>query len=408
MCCRTRQSQWKPLKIADYTRNMNESGTVGFFVPPGLVKTADPYVEEWENLYWLKVIVDKEEWRDMPSIHSVHMNTTIAAQVEHVEDEIVGSSDGNASQEFVLLRTPVISEEILVEETGKPGETSMRWQRVEDFFASSSTDRHYMIDRVSGAVVFGNGINGKIPPLGKDNIIASYLVGGGKKGNVDAFEINDMKISIPYVDRVINPEPARGGGDNEQIEDVLNRGPYLIKHRNRAVTLEDFQRMAVDVSGSIARAKAVLKDDCLILMVIPREPVDKPLPSPVLLKEVKDRLIGHSINTLSASNILVRGPGYVEVSITARIVPVSYEDAPVLETLIIDRLREYLHPLTGGPDRRGWEFGRGLHISDVYALLESIEGVDHAVELRLNEKEADVGVNEFHTLCTGIHKIEIF
>jgi hypothetical protein len=416
MYCSTGQGEWKPLKIADYTRNMNESGAVEFFAHPGLVKTKTPYFEEWENLYWLKVIVDREEWRDMPHINAAHMNTTIVAQLEHVKDEIVGSSDGNAGQEFFLLRTPVISEEIMVDETGKPdqlsartpGEAPVRWRRVEDFFDSSSTDRHYMMDPVSGALVFGSGIAGKIPPLGKDNIIANYMVGGGKKGNVDAFEIGDMKTSIPYLDRVVNPEPARGGGDNERIEDVLKRGPYLIKHRNRAVTLEDFQRMAVDVSGSIARAKAVLKDDRLILMVIPREPVDKPLPSPVLLKEVKDRLIGHSINTLSASNIVVRGPGYVEVSISVRIVPVSYEDAPLLETNIIDRLREYLHPLTGGPDRRGWEFGRGLHISDVYALLESMEGVDHAEDLRLNEAEADVGVSEFQTLCTGTHKIVIF
>lgn len=147
MFCSFGQSQWKPLKIADYTRNMNESSTVEFFVPPGFVKTSVPLLEEWENLYWLKVVINKEQWRAMPHINSVHMNTTIAAQVEHVEDEVVGSSDGNAGQQFFLHRTPVISEEIMVEETGKPGQSSartpgqmsartpgVRWQRVEDFF----------------------------------------------------------------------------------------------------------------------------------------------------------------------------------------------------------------------------------------------------------------------------------
>jgi hypothetical protein len=45
------------------------------------------------------------------------------------------------------------------------------------------------------------------------------------------------------------------------------------------------------------------------------------------------------------------------------------------------RLATFFHPLTGGPEGGGWEFGRGMAVSDVYALLEGIEGVDHVENL---------------------------
>ena len=43
----------------------------------------------------------------------------------------------------------------------------------------------------------------------------------------------------------------------------------------------------------------------------------------------------------------------------------------------------FLHPLTGGPDARGWPFGRDVFISDVASLLESIDGVDYVETLTL-------------------------
>jgi hypothetical protein len=43
------------------------------------------------------------------------------------------------------------------------------------------------------------------------------------------------------------------------------------------------------------------------------------------------------------------------------------------EASLLARLAVFLHPLTGGPDGRGWGFGQLLHISQVALLLESTE-----------------------------------
>ena len=44
---------------------------------------------------------------------------------------------------------------------------------------------------------------------------------------------------------------------------------------------------------------------------------------------------------------------------------------------------ERVFPLTGGPERKGWEMGRDVYLSDVAAVLERVEGVDYVEELDL-------------------------
>jgi hypothetical protein len=421
-------NQWKVLDVEDHTRNLGESGTLEFFVPLDFVKKA----RFGEELYWFKAVGIMAGREQMPEISGIHLNTTAAVQVERIKSETLGSGDGGVSQEFCLRRTPVISEEIWIDETGtltkeekqavleKNGEGSIRevidetgkskgiyvrWEPAADFFGSSAKSRHYVIQRASGQVRFGDGIHGMIPPAGRDNITVSYLVGGGKKGNVGAFEISRLKTSIPHAASIFNPEPARGGADTEKLDAVFKRGPCFIKHRDRAVTQEDFERIASEVSAAIARSKCVLKNNRLIIIVIPQETGDKPIPSRTLIKMVKNRILERRLNTLSPGKIMVQGPRYVEVGIEVDIFPVSMDIAVSLERELLRKLKEFLHPLYGGPEKKGWDFGRDLHVSDVYALLESIEGVDHAANLKLNGKEEDVVVDELETLCSGQHKI---
>jgi predicted phage baseplate assembly protein len=140
---------------------------------------------------------------------------------------------------------------------------------VEDFFDSKPDSRYYVVERATGEVVFGDGVCGMIPSIGRDNIKATYQVGGGRSGNVGASEIVALKTSIPFVGGVTNPEAAEGGSDTEHRDAVFERGSHLIKHRNRAVTEEDFERLARAASGYIARTKCYIKDGTLKIIVIP-------------------------------------------------------------------------------------------------------------------------------------------
>nr|MBC8273733.1 fibronectin type III domain-containing protein [Chloroflexota bacterium] len=139
---------------------------------------------------------------------NIFVETAWATQVETTKHEILGSSDGNPAQTFSLTRVPVIFEEVWVNEMSALSEGEMKniiekeelkvkpvrdekgsftefwikWQAVDHLLGSSKDDRHYEIDRTSGNIRFGDGVNGKIPPIGTDNIKANYRSGGGKTG----------------------------------------------------------------------------------------------------------------------------------------------------------------------------------------------------------------------------------
>lgn len=42
-----------------------------------------------------------------------------------------------------------------------------------------------------------------------------------------------------------------------------------------------------------------------------------------------------------------------------------------------------MNPFTGGPDGRGWPFGRTLGISELYGLLRGVSGVEVAEDVQV-------------------------
>ena len=427
----SQDGKWVLLEVSDDTENLTRAGVLSFFVPADFARTSRFGVE----MYWIKA-VDTKDWFQtrFPELRGIYPNTVFAIQAESIRDEILGSSDGTADQKFWLAKTPVITEEIWVNETStlcydekktitqedgndsvietkddsrKTREIRVRWQPVEDFLDSSVASRHYVVERTTGEVRFGDGVHGMIPPGERDSIRATYQIGGGRSGNVGASEISTMKTSIPYVDRVTNHEAAGGGSDTEVLQAVFERGPYLIRHRNRAVTEEDFERLARATSTDIARTICFTEGNRLKMIIIPDGAEDMPVPSQRLLKKVKNSILSGSLNTISPDIIDIREPTYMKVGVTAEVVPESVDRAAPLEKEIMERLKGFFHPLTGGYEEHGWEFGRDVHISDVYALIGSMPGVDYMENLLLNDRPDDLLVQKFETVCSGEHRIRM-
>ena len=68
---------------------------------------------------------------------------------------------------------------------------------------------------------------------------------------------------------------------------------------------------------------------------------------------------------------------------TAELVATAGTTVSALEERAEEVIGAYLHPLTGGDDGTGWPFGVLPCRSDLYALLEGVEGVDHVASLDL-------------------------
>ncbi|HBP19846.1 MAG TPA: hypothetical protein DEA08_18895 [Planctomycetes bacterium] len=81
-------------------------------------------------------------------------------------------------------------------------------------------------------------------------------------------------------------------------------------------------------------------------------------------------------------------PRYVEVS--ANVAVVLKQGGPGTDRIkarLEDAIRKALHPLFGGPDGKGWPFGRAVHKSDLYRVVEGMEGVDYVEDLDLYDED---------------------
>ena len=68
-------------------------------------------------------------------------------------------------------------------------------------------------------------------------------------------------------------------------------------------------------------------------------------------------------------------------------------DPGEVRTEVLRALYRLYHPLVGGPDGKGWPFGRSVQAHEVHAALARIAGVDMAreVAVALFPAEADTG-----------------
>lgn len=351
-----------------------------------------------------------------PLVKGVYLNTAWASQAETIKDELVGSSSGDAGQKYTLTKFPVMDEAISVDELGSLTESErkvfaaqagveteekkddkgnvvafwVRWRRVDDLGEASASDRVYAIDQTFGLIQFGDGVHGRVPPIGRDNIRVTYRAGGGSAGNVAIGEIKTLRTTIPSVERATNPEAAGGGSDTELIENTLERAPQMIKNRGRAITAEDFEWLARESSRAISRVKCLptfndegaFQNGWVTVIIVPNSTDIRPVPSPQLRQRVEKYLSERAPNVVSfPKRVRVSAPVYVEVKLTVDVLPVTMSLAPTVESEAIRSLQKFLHPLTGGYENRGWEFGRLPCLSDFYALLEAVAGVDHIENL---------------------------
>ncbi len=420
--------QWRDLLPRDGTHSLSRSGMLEF------KGSSDQKAkrEFGEELHWVRARLEMGSYARAPRVEDVLPNTVAALNAMTVEKEVLGHSDGTPDQRFTFARFPILPGErihvrenevptkrdlrrileqegqdavaIARDEAGNPREIWVRWHRVESFYASGPTDRHYMVDPVVGKVIFGDGRRGMIPPPGASSVVADrYQTGGGVVGNVGAGSIIVMRHSIAYVERATNYYRATGGSDLETIDEAKMRGPQVVRHRYRAVTVEDYEYLALKASGNVARARCLKtprREGEVTVLIVPRfeeNVVDlkkKLVATPELIRRVKDFLDERRLIT---TRLRVGKPRSVEISLRVAVVlkPMGAAVDRVKRALE-ENLRRALHPTLGGQDGAGWPFGRAIFKSDIYRVVESVEGVDHVEDLDiidLDRKRSTVQVN---------------
>lgn len=172
------------------------------------------------------------------------------------DNELLGSSDGTPGQEYELGFSPVIysaGEPVLtVTVAGVP------WARLSARTDAQSTSEVFFfeVDEDDTArIVFGDGINGKVPSLGAE-IRATYKVGGGSESNINPRTITTILTPVDGVIAVQNPLKASGGKPRQSLREAKSALPASVKTNDRACHQDDFADILFATGGPSGVAKA--------------------------------------------------------------------------------------------------------------------------------------------------------
>jgi predicted phage baseplate assembly protein len=283
------------------------------------------------------------------------------------------------------------------------GDDWEQWQEVQTFAASGPNDPHFMVDRIQGEVVFGPATRepdgtlryyGKVPPKAAPIRVPLYRTGGGQRGNVARNVLRVQRDPVPFVTSVTNRRAASGGVDGESVADARLRGPLLLRTRDRAVTVDDYEYLAREAAPDVARVRCVpVPDDpgAVRVLVVPKVsgPLDpaaaEPQPSDDTLARIADYL---DERRCLGARVMVGPPSYVGVTVVAQLRARTRTARDTLLARATDALYRYLNPVVGGPDGTGWPFGRSVHSHEISAVLQRLTGVDLVEDVQLYEARA--------------------
>lgn len=208
-----------------------------------------------------------------------------------------------------------------------------------------------------------------VPVESREAVIPVECETRGTAGNLSANRIIATYGAIPYVSEVTNPEPMVGGVDEEIDADALERGRQILSHLWKAVTANDWEQVAMSVSG-VRRAKLVESPGLVKVYILTEnaEPMNQSLRNDVWGALDPKRIQGVPWELHDAV--------FQEINVVVNIKLKAGHSLSSIQKLIETKLTQFLSPYA-------WEWGRKVSLSEILAEIEAVPGVDYVDELIL-------------------------
>jgi hypothetical protein len=284
-----------------------------------------------------------------------------------------------------------------------------RWTPVGDLLGSSARDRHVVVEvdeSGRGRLRFGDGENGRLPEA-RSRFHATYRVGNGPEGNVGPGAINGLVTRGTAIDglavRVRNPLAAAGGVAPEHVDEIRLLAPHAFRRvLARAITPADYAAIVERDFPQVQRASAVARftgSHTEMLIAVDQRGTSEA--DPELLDRIarhleRYRRIGH--------DVVVAGARAVPLDLQVVVcVDPAYVSAPVAAAVRAalgarrnaDSSLGLFHP-------NRLTFGSGVHVSDVVAAVQRLDGVENVVVRALHRLfEGPAGELEQGVLTLG-------
>ncbi|MFO1418200.1 MAG: hypothetical protein U1E83_05970 [Methylotetracoccus sp.] len=207
--------------------------------------------------------------------------------------------------------------------------------------------------------------------------------------------------------RLQQPNASFGGHGAENTPEFIRRGSERLRHRNRAITPWDYERLVLEQFPDVFKVRCLPHTDQTVasraghtaLVIVPNlrrtsgaaNPLE-PRAGDVLLGEVAEYL--DELATPFAQLHVIR-PAFERLRVEAKVVFMRGRDPGYFARVLNEDLRRFLSPWAY---REGEDilFGARIYRSDILAFIEGREYVDHVINLRVyhsfdGEKPESVG-----------------
>jgi len=404
-------SQWHSLEETDGTANLSQDGDVDYDLPQTLTKRwARGEINAYEA-YWMRYRIISVSSPAGPSIDRLKVDTG-NQHIMHsftqgltVEDDPLGTSNGQANQSFTFTQGPLIggSQKVYVDDG--------LWTEVRNFLNSGPGDGHYILsvdDDGIATATFSDGVSGRIPPSG-NTIRSEYRINAEEDGNVGAGTIGVNKSGISFVTDIVNPRQAIGwtakeGSTPALLEIAKLEGPASVRTLERAVGPSDVRDLAVaytteEGSKLVSRARAVEEAYGAKTVLCVVVGTGGATLSEAQQTELEEYFNGNLLT--GKDGVLVLNQRVYVDNYTPKIIDVTATVYGGKKDLIETALKVLLDPEARTADglRWEWDFGETVPTSRIIAQIFIVAGV-RQVELTAPAANVVLTVNELPKVGT--------
>lgn len=229
----------------------------------------------------------------------------------------------------------------------------------------------------------------------------------------------DSRIKFLQLLRPVEPAEKSRLKDSDtplaDIDEALRQAVLNLRHLQRAVTAQDYEKLIKKLTYAPEQSKIVrskcfsgmnlksFKNDSVecdnpghVSVVIVPDGEHEPEKMGSLLQYVRDELEPMRLLT---TRLHIVPPFYLYLSLGVEIGIQPDADFDRVRSAAIKKMRKYFNPL---PDENlngeGWPFGRPIYLSEVYAQVEEVSGIDYVRNVSvLHLSQNSDAIDEDHT-----------
>lgn len=318
--------------------------------------------------------------------------------------ESVGVSDGSPNQYMRLSSDRVVKSSVKI--YVYDGVNYYPWTQVSNLVDYTPYSKVFKVydDGYNGYYVqFGDGVSGSIPSQGHV-VYAYYREVDGVDGNVAGGTITEITAVPGYNAAALavlvgtltvnNNAAATGGSDPEDLASIRTNAAQAYRSNNRAVTVEDYQNLALQVSGCGKASARSTVPSSVLLTVAPSRNATAAEARPgyiyngstwVVTAEYTalKNAVYEYVNSrrLAGISLTMTDPVYTDIvvamSVTALPSVMNADAQVIVKQAIADRF-----------DYTNVGFGASVTVSDLIALVSSL-GVAQSATVTVLKKSGD-------------------